>query len=198
MGSFYVNVTVKGPAQSDVVAAINERAAYVSPSVAGCTLILDEACESQLEAEIITFAAVLSYRLHCPTFTVLVHDDDILAYWLHRDGSLLDWYNSNPGAFAPPGVTLTGPVGGNASLLASTFGAVESSSLVAALQTSHGPGNYVIETHRHKDIAESLGLPSFSAGLGYGYLQRGDSPGVSRDDFVATPLATANNRWRGP
>jgi hypothetical protein len=193
MGSFYVNVTLKGPAHSDIVAAINERTAYVSPTVAECTVILDEACESQLEAEIITFAAVLSYRLHCPAFTVLVHDDDILAYWLHRDGRLLDWYNSNPGVFAPPGMTPAGPIGGNASLLASTFGVSESPSLDAALQTPHGSGNYVIETHRYKDLAQLLGLPSFSAGLGYGYLQRGDSPGVSRNEFLATPLATSRD-----
>jgi hypothetical protein len=77
MGSFYVNVTVRGPAQADVVAAVNERAAYVSPTIAGCTVILDDACESQLEAYIVTFSAVLSDRLHCPAISALVHDDDV-------------------------------------------------------------------------------------------------------------------------
>lgn len=198
MGSFYVNVTVRGPAQSDVIAAVTERAAFVSQTVAGCTLILDETCESQLEAEIITFAAVLSYRLRCPAFSAFVHDDDIFVYWLHRDGTLLDMYNSNPGAFAPPGMTFAGPAGGNASLLASTFEVAESPSLSAALQTPHGTGNYVLETNRHRDLAEALGLPPFSAGLGYNYLQRGDFPGAAASTFYATLRAAANNRWRGP
>lgn len=198
MGSFYVNVTVRGPTQEDVIAAVGERAAYVSQTVAGCTLILDESCESQLEAEIITFAAVLSYRLHCPAFSAFVHDDDIFVYWLHRDGALLDIYNSNPGAFAPPGMTFTGPVGGNASLLASTFEVAESASLSAALQAPHGAEKYVLETSRHRDLAEALGLPPFSAGLGYHYLQRGDTPGAAASTFYATLRAAANNRWKGP
>ncbi|HWZ63358.1 MAG TPA: hypothetical protein VNX02_10080 [Steroidobacteraceae bacterium] len=198
MGSFYVNVTVRGPTQEDVIAAVSERAAYVSQTIAGCTVILDESCESQLEAEIITFAAVLSYRLHCPAFSAFVHDDDIFVYWLHRDGALLDIYNSNPGAFAPPGMTFTGPVGGNASLLASTFEVAESTSLSGALQTPHGAEKYNLETNRHRDLAEALGLPAFSAGLGYSYLQRGDTPGAAASTFYATLRAAANNRWRGP
>jgi hypothetical protein len=198
VSSFYVNVTVRGPPQEEVIAAVADRAAYVSQSVAGCTLILDESCESQLEAEIITFAAVLSYRLHCPALSAFVHDDDIFVYWLHRDGALLDIYNSNPGAFAPPGMTFTGPVGGNASLLASTFEVAESASLSAALQTPHGMEKYVVETSRHRDLAEALGLPPFSAGLGYNYLQRGDTPGAAASTFYATLRAAANNRWKGP
>lgn len=198
MGSFYVNVTLRGPAQSEVIAAVTERAAYVSQTVSGCTLILDESCESQLEAEIITFAAVLSYRLRCPAFSAFVHDDDIFVYWLHRDGSLLDIYNSNPGAFAPPGMSFAGPVGGNVSLLASTFEVAESASLSAALQTPHGPENYALETNRHRDLAQALGLPPFSAGLGYNSLQRGDISGPAASTFYATLRAAANNRWRGP
>ena len=32
---------------------------------------------------------------------VLVHDDDIFAYWLHHDGELIDSYWSTPGYFGP-------------------------------------------------------------------------------------------------
>lgn len=96
MGAFYVNTTVYGPAQGELAAGLSDRPAFVSPTVRRCTLILDESCDSQSQEEIISFTAVLSYRFRCPALSVLVHDDDVLFYRLHREGRVVDVYQSNP------------------------------------------------------------------------------------------------------
>ena len=190
MGAFYVNTTVYGPAQGELAAALSDRVAFVSPTVRRCTLILDEACESQSQEEIISFSAVLSYRFRCPVLSVGVHDDDALFYWLHREGRFIDLYLSNPSAFVSPGGLVLESVGGNADVLAESFGVAVTPRLRAALRTSHGfDSKFVTETARHQDLVAALELPPFSVGLGYGYFQRGDVPGVSTSNFLATAQA---------
>jgi hypothetical protein len=187
MGSFYVNTTVYGRSQKEVAEVLIDRTAFVSPTVRGCTVVLDEACDSQLQEEIVSFAAVTSYRLECPALSVLVHDDDGLFYWLHRNGRFVDMYQSSPGMFAPPGITFSGPVGGNPEALAGAFGVVATRELRKALEMPHGPPpQYIVETLRHRDLVAALQLPPFSPGLGYGYFQRGDVPDVPRAEFLAT------------
>lgn len=135
-----------------MAAALSDRSAFVSPTVRRCTLILDEACDSQSQEEIISFTAVLSYRFRCPVLSVLVHDDDALFYWLHREGRVVDVYQSNPGMFAPPGMTLAGTAGGNVEILAESFESAVTSELHDALRTPHGHNSkYVCETERHRD-----------------------------------------------
>jgi len=190
MGAFFVNTTVYGPAQGELAAALSDRSALVSPTVRRCTLILDEACDSQFQEEIISFSAVLSYRFRCPVFSVLVHDDDALFYWLHREGRLVDVYQSNPGVFAPPGMTLSGTAGGNVEVLAESFEVAVTPDLHAALGTPHEHNSkYVCETLRHRDLVAALELPAFSVGLGYSYFKRGDAPGVPTTEFILTAQA---------
>jgi len=187
MGAFFVNTTVYGPAQGELAAGLSDRSAFVSPTVRRCTLILDEACDSQSQEEIISFSAVLSYRFRCPVLSVLVHDDDALFYWLHREGRVVDVYQSNPGMFAPPGMTLSGTAGGNVGVLAESFESAVTSELHDALRTPHGhDSKYVCETVRHRDLVAALNLPAFSVGLGYGYFQRGDISGVPTSEFLLT------------
>ena len=190
MGAFYVNTTVFGPAQGELATGVSDRPAFVSPTVCRCTLILDEACDSQSQEEIISFTAVLSYRFRCPALSVLVHDDDALFYWLHREGRLIDVYQSNPAMFSPPWMTLATTAGGNAQVLAESFESAVTSELHDALRTPHEANSkYVCETVRHRDLVAALNLPAFSVGLGYGYFQGGDVPGVPTSEFLVTTQA---------
>jgi hypothetical protein len=46
---------------------------------------------------------------------------------------------------------------------------------------------YIVEVLRHGDLAEALGIPQATIGLGYEYINRGESPaGLSRDDLRKT------------
>jgi len=190
MGTFFVNTTLYGPSQRELAVGLTDRSAVISPTVRGCTVILDEACETRSQEEIISFSAVLSYRFRCPVLSLGVHDDDALFYWLHREGRFIDLYLSSADAFVPPGVTLSEPMGGNAELLAEAFGVAVTPELDAALRTPQGlDSKYVIETHRHRDLVAALDLPAFSVGLGYGHFQRGDVPGVPISEFLTTTPA---------
>ncbi|HUJ41021.1 MAG TPA: hypothetical protein VLW54_10770 [Candidatus Acidoferrales bacterium] len=176
MGSFYVNMTAKGPTQSQVLALLSQlgRNAFVLPTADGFTTFCDEAVDTQDDLAIRGLAQDVSRRLQCAVFAVLNHDDDILWYALFANDELLDEYDSFPtyfeGIFSPP-------KGGDAALLCKVIGSRRSETDVAEiLRKPHNAEGYVLETDRHAALAEALGLPSFSVGFGYRYLEMGELP----------------------
>jgi hypothetical protein len=176
MGSFYVNMTTRGPTQSQVLELLSRRGrkAFVFPATNGYTTFCDEAADTQDDRIVRSLAQDVSRQLKCPVLAVLNHDDDILWFVLYKDGVLLDEYNSFPtyfdGAFSPP-------KGGDAALLCKVIGSGRSETDVAEiLQKPHDEGGFVIEMERHAALATALGLPSFSVGFGYRYLERGELP----------------------
>jgi hypothetical protein len=180
MGSFYTSHIVRGPSQSQVLAWLKERPAYVSVTQGGTTVVLDAACESQDGEELAELAAGLSAQFKCPVLALLNHDDDILYYELHESGKKTDEYNSSPGFFGE-GESEAGPSGGDAARLAKAFGVTDSAPIEAALRN---PG-YVFAMERHRDLAAALGLPEFSVGLGYTYAEAGEfPPGTPPDAYT--------------
>jgi len=176
MGSFYVNMTTRGPTQSQVLELLSRggRKAFVFPATNGYTTFCDEAADTQDDRIVRSLAQDVSRQLKCPVFAVLNHDDDTLWFVLYKDGVLLDEYDSFPtyfdGAFSPP-------KGGDAALLCKVIGSRRSETDVAEiLRKPHNAEGYVLETDRHAALAEALGLPSFSVGFGYRYLERGELP----------------------
>jgi hypothetical protein len=181
MGSFYVNITLRGPDQGQVVAVLARlaRTAAVSPTVDGFTVIYDQACDTQETGIISQLADSLSTTLSCPALAVLNHDDDILWYQLYESGQLADEYDSCPDYFGgddPP----AGPRGGDANKLCELRAGADAGAVEEILR-----GDYLFEIERHEDLAEALGLPEFAVGLGYDYLRAGTEPlDVERGEFV--------------
>jgi hypothetical protein len=179
MGSFYVNITVRGPTQDQLLNYLvsQDRNAYVSPTVNEFTVIWDEEIDEQNIEIISSLASKVSKHYHCPALAFLNHDDDILWYQLYEAGKLTDQYDSTPGYFdedADP----SPPSGGNASILCEAFAIPLNIGRVEAIlrKSCFDDGGYVFALDRHRDLANAIGMPSFSVGLGYSYLDEGDLP----------------------
>lgn len=189
MGSFYVNITLRGPVQQSVVNLLKNRSAYVSPTENNCTVVFDEQCDSQDQDVISHLASELSKNLDCPVFAILNHDDDILWYQLFEGGKLIDEYDSTPGYFnetAEP----SGPSGGNANALCNAFQSENVNEVERILKKSSFVNEgYVFALERHEDLVNALGLPTFTVGYGFNTISFGEIPeGFEKDQFISTKL----------
>lgn len=169
MGAFYTNITLKGPEQAEVVAALRGRKAFVSPQEYNCVVVFDEMTEEQDPAVLASVTASLSHQLGCPALAMLNHDDDMLVYQLYDRGILQDEYNSMPDYFDDVPECARG---GDAMKLIEVFGAGDLGTLERILVSDE----YTFATERHQALASALGLPLCAVGFGYNYLIDGDLP----------------------
>jgi hypothetical protein len=184
VGSFYTNITLRSH-RARIIAVLEreERSAYVTPTVGGCTVVCDQECDEQDTDVLQELSALLSRELACVALAVLNHDDDILAYWLYENGHLIDQYDSAPNYFSNDEDVL--PSGGDAHRLCRAFGVMQNVAEVEdVLRTpSFSEGeHYLFAIDRHADLVEALGVPLFSVGLGYTYIDNDELPdGLARD-----------------
>lgn len=179
MGSFYSSHVLRGPSQAQVLKWLGDRPAFVSQTVAGNTVVLDAACESQDGRALAALASGMSAHFGCAVLALLNHDDDILYFELYENGRKIDEYNSMPGYFGD-GDPEAGPAGGDAARLAAIFGAANSAQVEDVLRKR----DYAFAVERHMDLALALGLPAFSVGLGYTYAKDGQFPlGTTPDTY---------------
>ncbi len=177
MGSFYTNYTLRGPSQKAVAAALAGRSALVTPEQNGCVVVFDEESEDQNQEVIAGLAGWLSEEFQCPVLAVLNHDDDILWYQLYLNGTLADEYDSSPGNFDADADADNEPAGGDAEKLCQAFGSVKVKEVAAILHPGEMDGDgYTFAMERHNDLAEALGLPEFSVGVGFEYATMGELP----------------------
>ena len=186
MGSFYTSITLRGPSQDRVIAALNERnrVAYVSPTLDGITLVCDKQSEDQDSHILKELTGALSRRLTCVALAVLNHDDDILMCWLYDKGILLDEYDSTPGYFEGDE---DDPSGGDAAAFCRVFGAPDSvddvDEILRSPQGDDADG-YLFALDRHMDLMDALSLPQFIAGTGYRYIEEGEIYEIDPDEFA--------------
>jgi len=173
MGSFYSNITLHGPEHARIVQALETRGrqAYVGPRTDGFVVVFDEGIDDDPD-QAPGLARELSGELGGVALAATIHDDDVFRYTLARDGQVVDEYNSRPGFSTGQH---SPPQGGNAELLASTFGAGNAAAVERILRAPSKEGDYLFETARHRDLAEVLGLPPHSVGYGYNYVYQGDA-----------------------
>ena len=177
MGAFYGNITLRGPSQEKVTQSLRGRRAIVSPKVGDYTVAFDSTCDEQDFEKIRTLTSRLSRELDCFAFAVIVHDDDLLGYFLYDNGELTDWYNSAPSYFNfGSSGEAEGPAGGIAVRLCKAFGAGNPTRLERILRRRPGRGGYAIETDRHSDIVRELSLPRFTVGTTLASFDRGEYP----------------------
>ncbi len=206
MGNFYVNVTVRGPRQSEVADWLKAGGfeAFVSPTQRGLTTVYEVLCDSQNDEHIRAFAGSLSQALGCPALAVLNHDDDVLWYGLYQAGVLDHEYNSAPDFFdddvfgldldedlGPEDDGVFIPSGGDAEALCAAFNPTTDEARVAAILSAvDDETGYVCAFERHEALAEALGLPGFTVCCGYRHLERGTfPPGYGEADFVRCAAA---------
>jgi hypothetical protein len=171
VGNFYVNFSVKDAEQKQVADALErgQRHAIVTPEAGGYVVVYDEEAESQSTRSILAVGRLLSSEVGRPVLAALNHDDDILCYWLFEGGELVDSYNSNPDAFKEQKGAPPWQAGDPEKLCASLRPGADVAAVEEILR-----GEYVVAVERHGRLAKTLGLPSWSVGLGYDYVADGE------------------------
>jgi hypothetical protein len=183
MGNFYVNFSVKRDDPERVAAALKGAGcrAFITPPTDGYVVVYEEQSDAQDEVAIARVGALLSRAADAPVLAVLNHDDDILCYWLLEQGQVSDSYNSCPDYFGESDEEESDS-GGDAKRLCEALSVPTATAAVDEVLRS---ADYVFAIDRHTALAEGLGLPPCSVGLGYQYLENGESPeGLDPDQII--------------
>ncbi len=183
MAGFYTNVTLKNVAQEEAVEFLRQtgRAAYVSPTVDGLTVVYELECEEQDPEVLAELASKLSLYFGCPALAVSNRDDYFLSYYLYKAGKLVDEYDSRPEDPDPMAMQLRPRKGGDAQKLCAVMGSESPATEVDSILQ----GVYALAVDRHTELARALGLPSWSVGTGYYSLEdgRADLPQDTRQSL---------------
>jgi hypothetical protein len=199
MGNWYTNICVSGAKQSDVIAALNElgRDAYVTPETGGWIILYDRECD-KFDLDLLeSLALTISKQLSCTALGSFNADDDILWLGVYENGKLATRYSSDRKQFED--AAEFPPIEEAAAVLCQIFAKPEKSAQVRnILRRPHGILGllaaftrirlaYLFEVLRHRDLADALGMPSGSVGLGYKYVDRGETPrDMSRESLLRT------------
>jgi hypothetical protein len=187
VGFFYSNITLKGPTQEQLATylRLQQRDAYVSPTVNDITVVYDRECED-LKADVLhTVASHLSRAFECPALVAYLFDDDVLWYALYQHGHCVDTYNSVPDYFDDD--QAAEPSGGDAAVLCAAFDVEHVARDVDALlhfaplaEDDNGelvmPEGYLPAEQQHQALARTLGFPAYSSSMGYFSIVEGNVP----------------------
>lgn len=181
MGSFYTNFTVQGSDSKPVMAAMAGLNAAILPC-GEFVVVGEEESDSQDTDVIEKLAKKISIHLKTSVFASMNHDDDILMYWLFKNGEMLDSYNSAPDYFSDAAEP-AGPEGGKANVLCELYGCDDQNAVNNVLKGTLD--DYAFQVDRHKDLFGLLGLPLSSVGMSYGGAKEGYLPeGVSQEEIL--------------
>jgi hypothetical protein len=72
---------------------------FILPNANGWVSLYEKVASTQNEARIQQILTLVSLNLQCVAICMLIHDDDILAYWLQDKGVAIDQFNSQPNYF---------------------------------------------------------------------------------------------------
>ena len=199
MGNWYTNVCLKDVDQVTVVATLDElgRRAYVTPDIGGWIIVYDQESDKFDLNELESLALTLSTRLQCTALASFNADDGVLWLGIFENGKLSTRYASEKIQFEDGGEFPLVPE--VAEVLCRVFEAPEKNQQVRRiLRRPHGILGllstffkvriaYVVEVLRHGHLAETLGIPLASVGLGYEYINRGETPeGLTRGNLRKT------------
>jgi hypothetical protein len=181
----YANLTIHGPPQADVVAALKAIGAvtYVSNAVRNSTVVFHEDLAGQEH-----LAAELSQRLACPVLVVMTYGQRVLLYQLYESGEPTDQYVSEHveellgGSDAPPG---------DPERLTDVFGKPSAARRVNTVLTKPAKDGqpYAYAANRHGELCQALGLPEFAVQASFAAIEHGElpaGPGFEPDQLVRT------------
>lgn len=177
MGNFYTSVTVRGPRQEEVFAAIHALSyqAFVADTVSGLTVICEQQSDTQDQTTWHNVAKQVSHQLNCPALAVMNHDDDILMYALYAGGKLLDDYNSCPD-YWEEGDTPAPPSKSDAQALCESFGMPGNHLEVERILRADDEQQFVFAYERHAALVKALDWPAIPYQKGFDYLMQDGPP----------------------
>ncbi len=202
MGAFFTNYQVRSDSAAKVATEVRRWAknrAFVSDAKNGWVTLYEEASDKQDVERLQQLAHDLSGHLETAVFAFLVHDSDVLLYWLYEAGKLSDHYNSRPDYFAAAGekvaATTWQRLGGNpAALRRLCRPGTRVQTLEKILHRVPLSGEdflnsakrkkklaFDFEEQRLRELACVLGLDEHRACLGFHDLERGGAG--NRKDF---------------
>ncbi len=218
MGNYYTNITLRTTDQEGIARYLDslDRGAYVLPLTQHCTIVCDQACESQNRLILADLTEELSLQFHCPALAVINHNDEQLWFQLYVNGELRDEYDSAPPSepFFPeadndedeesfPDFTTlffqieekspaspppsAPPEGGNAAALCTAFDCPTSPAEIEKILR----GTYPHAGDRHQALAAALGLPAEYCHLGYNWMLRQDDTPPTEEN----PVEIADSGW---
>lgn len=179
MGSFYTNITLKGPNQLAIAQGLEGKrlCTVISSTVGDFTVVYDAENESQ-DGSVYELGRSLSDEHRCIALSVMNHDDKILYFRLYKNGDLIDDYCSSPNYFEGPPAP---PWGGNALVLCEIFDAMHSCATVERILRYNNfavdeKPRYIWEVDRHHDLCAALKLPMIAVGVGCNYIAEDTIP----------------------
>src|SRR6266849_10430777 len=182
MENWYTNICVKGPRKSQVMAVLDElgRRTYVPPGMNGWIIIYDQETDKFDLNELESLALTISTRLSCTALASFNADDDVLWLGIYENGKLATRFSSDRKQFEE--AAAFPPIEEVAAVLCQIFAKPEKSARVRnILRRPHGilgllPSfsrirlAYLFEVLRHRELADALGIPSGTIGLGFKYV----------------------------
>jgi hypothetical protein len=183
MGGHYGSVQVRSE-DRDRVKAIAEQVArekqihiLIAPPVNGWIALFPEN-NGQDDA----VGRLVAEQLDGDALNLLVHDDDIFAYWYYRDRKLIDSYWSSPGYFGEENREREEKMAGNPELFRPLIG--DKVGKLAELLDRNAP--YSFEYERLEEFGKLLGMSN--AVNAYEYLKEGDRVGIKNwKQFIEVP-----------
>jgi hypothetical protein len=174
MGAFFTNLQIRNVSTRAVCAAlpwVTKGRAYVSTASRGWVTAYPEATETQDDAIMRELAGGLSRTLKTEVLGFLVHDSDVVMYWLYRNGALADEFNCAPDYFDKRVDERTrARVRGNVDvLLPLCVEGTTRAQLDEVLHPADGPP--VMAEEMVTDLAKLLGIDEGRASLGFNYFE---------------------------
>jgi hypothetical protein len=176
MGTFYGSILVRSEdteaIKNALVAMANQEGCkfLLGPPINGWSSLFPNE-SGQNEAVSAELARVLPNDI----FHLIVHDDDVFAYFYYRDGKLIDQYNSCPDYFEEVTEAERQASRGRPELLQPLISNEETLNELKTLLTA-AKDEYVFEQERMEKFTKLLGLSNSLSS--YEYLQAGERDGI--------------------
>jgi hypothetical protein len=203
MGAFFTNYQVRCDSLDDVCDALppllGGSTAYVSPPKNGWVTVYDRASDDQNDAVMRRLAMGLSRALATHVIAFLVHDSDILMYFLYARGQLLDEFNNAPDYFGDDVDDETrGRISGDAAALLPLCPAETTLEQVEAVL--HPEVRDVFVERTLEDLATVMGIDGSRASLGFKYFEEdgGDALPDSEQFVLVSKSGRRKSRAKRP
>jgi hypothetical protein len=190
MGTFYGSVLVRTEKSDEVQKALDEVA-----KATDCKFLIGPAVNGWISAfpdnsgQNEKTSVEIAKRLPNDIFHLIVHDDDIFAYFFFRKGQLVDQYDSCPDYFKKVSSEEKQRWQGRPELFQDLLTKSGSLNTLKTLLAANKE-KYTFEQERMREFVELLGLPN--ALSSYEYLDSGERDGIKGwKQFIRIPDLTA-------